>query len=89
MKDFNFTLVYKLPKDLLKPQDLVDNLVESGCSDAFTGAEDRKKVSLSFNIEAYSLSQAVTQARYGVSTVVVGAELKEIQMHEQEEEDTL
>lgn len=84
MKEFNFTLVYKFPQALLKPQDLVDKLEENGCCDAFTGVGDRQKVSLAFSIEASSLSQAIIQARSEVSNVIVGAEFKELKLPEED-----
>lgn len=84
MKEYNFTLVYKMPKSKLTAKDLIKSLEDSGCSDVFTGMEDSSKVSLSFNLEASSLSQAMNQARFGVSSVIVGATLEEISVQDDE-----
>lgn len=84
MKGFSFTLVYQFQEALLKPQDLVDKLDAEGCTDAFTGFNDKKKVSLNFTVEASSMSRAVLSARQSVSDVVNNAIFKEMLIQEDE-----
>lgn len=83
MKSFIFTLVYQFPEALFKPQDLVEKLEIDGCTDAFTGFNDKKKVSLSFDIEASSMSQAILAARQSVSGEIPGAVFKELNVQEE------
>lgn len=86
MKNFKFTLVYKVPENKLSPYDLLSKLENVGCDEAFSGVDDEEKISLGFSIEASSLSQAVNTARVEVSETVPKAQFKEFVVDEAIEE---
>lgn len=79
MKEFTFTLKYRLPEHETDMDALVERLGAAGCTDALIGIGSRDRLALDFTREAESARAAVESALADVKRAVPNATLVEAQ----------
>jgi hypothetical protein len=79
MKEYTFTLKYRLPEDERDTDALVERLGEAGCTDALVGIGSPGRLALEFTRGAASAMEAVRSALSDVKTAVPSAILVEAQ----------
>ena len=77
MKDYEFTLNFRLPESAGEPEEFVDRLAEAGCDDAIIGTGLPGRVSLQFDRTAESAREAIKSAIENVEAAIPGATLIE------------
>jgi predicted DNA-binding transcriptional regulator AlpA len=77
MKEYNFTLKYRLAADDADHDDIVERLGEAGCTDALVGVGIAGRLALQFDREARSAQDAVRTALEDVKAAVPTAMLVE------------
>jgi predicted DNA-binding transcriptional regulator AlpA len=77
MKSFDFSLRFRLPKGLSDPDEIVDRLGGSGCTDALVGLGLPGYVGLDFTREARTAANAMQTAIADVHRALPGTTLVE------------
>ncbi|MGO4175727.1 helix-turn-helix transcriptional regulator [Bosea sp. TAF32] len=77
MRDYTFTLKYRLADDDQDPDMIVERLGEAGCTDALVGIGIVGRLALEFTREASSAQEAVRSALADVKAAIPGATLVE------------
>lgn len=77
MKEYEFTLKFRLPDAEADPEQFVEALAEAGCDDATVGVGQRGRMALAFTREATTALKAVASAVKAVRRAIPGAELVE------------
>jgi len=77
MKEYEFTLKFRLPDAAADPDRYIDALAEAGCDDATVGVGQPGRVALAFTREARRAFDAVASAVRDVKRAIPGAELVE------------
>lgn len=77
MKEYTFTLKYRLPEMETDMDALVERLGESGCTDAIIGIGTSGRLGLEFSREAETAQEAVRSALGDVKAAIPGAILIE------------
>lgn len=77
MREYDFTLKFRLPATGADPERLVDALAEAGCDDATIGVGQRGRIALDFTREARSAPDAVRSAVRDVERAIPGVRLVE------------
>ncbi len=77
MKEYDFTLKYRLGGPLENAEKYLDALAESGCNDAVVGIGRNGRIALNFIREAHSALDAVTSAISDVQKAIPEAKLIE------------
>lgn len=77
MREYEFTLKFRLPGGDADPEQFIDALAEAGCDDATVGIGQPGRIALAFNRESGSAFEAITSAVREVRTAIPGAELVE------------
>jgi hypothetical protein len=65
-KEFQFDLIFALPRDDLNKDAVVDALYEAGCDDALIGLGNPGQVALSFTRRAKTRAKAIESATQAV-----------------------
>lgn len=73
MKEFEFTLNYKLPDADIDPEQYIGQLIEAGCDDAIIGLGHPGCISLQFDREAENAVDAVLSAMRDVRNAIPDA----------------
>lgn len=77
MREYEFTLKFRLPESDADPEQFVDALAEAGCDDATVGLGQQGRIALDFTREAANASKAILSAVQAVKRAIPGAELVE------------
>lgn len=77
MKEYQFTLKFKLPDSKQNPADHEDALFEAGCDDALMGTGIDGRIALDFSREAENAEDAVLSALAAVYRAIPDAKLIE------------
>ncbi|ACK66010.1 putative DNA-binding protein [Rippkaea orientalis PCC 8801] len=77
MKEYEFTLNFKLPDDNTNPEIYLDQLYELGCDDAIIGIGKKGYLALKFIRESTSSYEAMSSAIESVKKVIPQAKLIE------------
>lgn len=77
MRDYEFTLKFRLPDANVDPEQFIGALAAAGCDDATVGIGQRGRIALAFTREAGSAVEAVASAVKAVKRAIPGAELVE------------
>lgn len=77
MKEYEFTLKFKLPDDNTNPEIYLDQLYEEGCDDAIIGIGKKGYFAFEFIRESTSSYEAMSSAIEGVKKVIPQAKLIE------------
>ncbi len=77
MTEYEFTLTFTLPDGQDDPAQHLDALFEAGCDDAIVGTGTSGTISLEFNRDANSATNAVESAIHAVISAIPGASLVE------------
>lgn len=77
MREYDFTLKFRLPKADADPEPFVDALAEAGCDDATIGIGQHGRIALNFTREARSALDAVRSAVRDVKRAIPGVLLVE------------
>ncbi|NJS10065.1 MAG: DNA-binding protein [Microcoleus sp. CSU_2_2] len=75
MKEYDFTLKFKLEDSPAGPDDLIERLYAGGCDDALIGVGNKEYIRLNFSREASSAYEAISSAINDVKRVVPGVTL--------------
>ncbi|ELR97525.1 hypothetical protein [Gloeocapsa sp. PCC 73106] len=75
MREYEFTLKFKLPTSTTNPDIYVDTLYESGCDDAIIGTGKRGFIALDFIREASSPYDAMSSAIKDIRKAIPEAEI--------------
>ena len=75
MKEYDFTLVFKLAQSNSNPENYLDLLYEAGCDDALIGIGKEGYLSLNFIRESNSAFSAIKSAIDDVKSVLNSAKL--------------
>lgn len=73
MKEYEFTLAFKLPDNAKNPENHLDALFEAGCDDALVGTGEYGYISLDFTREAEDSIEAIRNAFNDVIKAIPGA----------------
>lgn len=77
MREYEFTLKFKLPGSNTDPEIYIDDLYESGCDDALIGIGKKGYIALDFTRESSSAHEAMSSAIKAVRKVIPQAEIVE------------
>ena len=77
MREYEFTLKFRLPDASADPGQFVDALAEAGCDDALVGIGQQGRIALDFAREAATAFEAIVSAVQDVKLAIPGAELIE------------
>jgi len=77
MKEYDFTLKYRLGDASENPEQYIDALAKAGCEDALVGVGQNGRISLNFIREADSALEAISSAINDVQSAIPGANLVE------------
>ncbi|WP_243448451.1 helix-turn-helix transcriptional regulator [Candidatus Thiosymbion oneisti] len=77
MKDYEFTLKYRLGEACEDPEQYLGALAEAGCEDAVVGIGQNGRISLSFTRESESALAAISSALEDVQRAIPDAKLVE------------
>lgn len=77
MREYEFTLKFRLPDAESDPEQFIGALAESGCDDAMVGVGQKGRIALDFTRESASAMDAILSAVRGVKEAIPGAELIE------------
>lgn len=77
MKEYDFTLKYRLGNVIEDAEQYLNALAESGCDDAVVGIGENGRISLNFIREAESALDAITSAVSNVQKAIPDAKLVE------------
>lgn len=77
MREYEFTLKFKLPDSNIEPEIYIDKLYESGCDDAAIGIGKKGYLALDFIRESSSAFEALSSAIKTVGQVIPQAKLVE------------
>lgn len=77
MTEYEFTLTFTLPNAQNDPVQYLDALFDAGCDDAIVGTGISDTISLEFNRDADSATNAVESAIHDVQVAIPGASLIE------------
>ena len=77
MRDYDFTLTFRLPQPDADPEQCLQALLEAGCDDATIGIGQRGRIALDFTRRAGSALAAIASALQAVRQAIPGAELVE------------
>lgn len=70
MKEYDFTLKYRLGDASADPENYAEALAEAGCEDALIGVGQNGRISLNFIRQAGSALEAISSAIDGVQTAI-------------------
>lgn len=76
MKEFEFTLEFKLPESNENPEAYLDALFEAGCDDALIGTGERGYIALDFSREGEDSIEAMRSALLDVYKAIPGAKFE-------------
>jgi len=85
MEEFDFELIFKLTDDREDSNEYINALFENGCNDATISTGQLGVISLSFNREANSASEAVCSAINDIQKAIPSAKLIEKTARKQED----
>ncbi len=77
MREYEFTLKFKLPDSNTDPEIYIDKLYESGCDDALIGIGKKGYLALDFIRESSSAYEAMSSAIKDVRKVIAQADIVE------------
>lgn len=77
MREYEFTLKFRLPDTSADPEQFIDALAEAGCDDAAVGIGQHGRIALDFTREAASAREAIVSAVQAVKAAIPGVELVE------------
>jgi hypothetical protein len=77
MKEYDFTLKYRLGDASAEAEEYLEALAEAGCNDAVVGVGQNGRISLNFIREAESALEAITSAIADVQKAIPDAKLVE------------
>lgn len=77
MREYEFTLKFRLPDANADAEQFIDALAEAGCDDATVGIGQQGRIALAFTREASSAVEAIVSAVQEVRSAIPGAELAE------------
>lgn len=77
MKDYEFTLRFRLPQTDADPAQYIDALGAAGCDDALIGIGQPGRIALDFTRAAATAFEAIAGAIHDVAKVIPGASLIE------------
>lgn len=77
MREYDFTLKFRLPNTDADPEQFVDALAEAGCDDATIGIGQRGRIALNFTRGARSALDAIRSAVHDVKRAIPGVQLVE------------
>lgn len=77
MREYEFTLRFRLPDAESDPEQFIDALAESGCDDAMVGIGQKGRIALDFTRVSANATDAVLSAVRDVRKAIPGAELIE------------
>jgi len=77
MKDYEFTLKFRLPEDAPDPASHIEALAAAGCDDALVGIGQRGRIALDFARAGRSAFAVVASALRDVRKAIPGVELVE------------
>lgn len=77
MREYEFTLKFRLPDADADPAQFIDALAEAGCDDATAGVGQKGHIALDFSREAASAFDAIVSAVRAVKDAIPGAQLVE------------
>ena len=77
MREYEFTLKFRLPDASADPEQFIDALAEAGCDDATVGIGRPGRIVLDFTREAENALHAIASAVQAVKDAIPGAELVE------------
>ena len=78
MREYDFTLKFKLPDPNINPDVYIDKLYESGCDDALIGVGKKGYIGLDFTREADSADAAIRSAIENVKEAIPNSELCDV-----------
>ena len=77
MREYEFTLKFRLPDVDADPEPLLEALADVGCTDALAGIGQPGRIALDFTREADSAFAAITSALRDIQRAIPGAQLVE------------
>ena len=77
MREYEFTVKFRLPDASADPEQFIDALAEAGCDDATVGIGHPGRIVLDFTREAENALHAIASAVQAVKDAIPGAELVE------------
>ena len=78
MKEYNFTLMFKLNDSNIDPEIYLDQLYEASCDDALIGIGKKGYIALDFIRESFCAYEAINSAINDVKSVIDNVELTHV-----------